>query len=863
MTRPTAMKFKSLEQLQYWQGQALRSRDFNDEPDYAEQLRWWHNRASHGAFGVGFGLEMDQDGTLHCGLAYDCFGRELVVAQNRVLKPVASGATQYLALTWAAAGAQPAWIPPDRASVTAGVLLARADSGGVIDTAFHPLQSRALARPRILGGSTPPGNTPWEKIMRPDTLASRVRTRIQRGRINDDAIGLQVRIDTSAAGFMRKPLYFVSLMWEADQIQRTAADEDKPRFSPPWLAITDATKDGFTARLLLQAVQEAVDVSSDIKTVSQAEWSSASHKVGTLLPEDVVARLLPRIDTPGAAATASRIDGPGAGSQVWNLAVAPGTVGLKAPGPVVLVNLPRSPGVTRSAHAVTVASALPFVDGSVVLRRGGTVAGSAAVIEKVLSNNHLLLATAMTGLQNNDNIDILDDARIVDSVDGDNVTVNFAAKTKFKAGDIIVRMSGAVESEIPAEVLSVPSSKSIKLKAPFPSLLKDDVLGAARPATAVTGQVNVLIAVAVEQFRVGDVLRAADGATAIVAGIDGTALLLDSALTVAGGGSVSIGDFGVKSTVTEVSAGGGSIKVRNLDLFAVEDVVTLLKGTGTGATAISRFKGIASGMLKFDPPLTGAQAGDVLAVVRFEARSKITSDAPLTLSDSSNFRVGDLVAVMDNPTLVCAEVSEILPGNVLVLKSGLPVLVNQTLGVVFVNSVAGVTALTPSSITIDSVVAARAGWYAARLNRWMDVTDPVTLSAALPDGTLPGDSIGLAALTSLQPTIRFGLGAGVAALAQLNLSGLDAVTRVPRQVDTVVQQVSGNRQATLSPLPKGLVLRPEEISAIPDTTITLADDFAAYAQSRGLSLCWLGCQIPAPQPKECPGIPDNGTCSCQ
>ncbi len=863
MTRPTVTKFKSLEQLQYWQGQALRSRDFNDEPDYAEQLRWWHNRASHGAFGVGFGLKLDQDGTLHCGLAYDCFGRELVVSQNRDFKPVVSGAAQYLALTWAAAGAQPAWIPPDRASVTPGVLLARADSAGVIDTAFHPVQSRALARPRMLGGSTPPGNTPWEKIKRSDTLAARLRGDIQRGRINDDAIGLQVRIDTSAAGFNQKPLYFVSLMWEADQIQRTPVDDDKPRFSPPWLSITDATKDGFTARLLLQAVQEAVDVSSDIKTVSQAEWSSASHTVGTLLPEDVVARLLPRIDTSGTAATGSRIDGPGASSQVWNLAVAPGTVGLKPLGPVVLVNLPRTPGVTRSAPAVKVASALPFVDGSVVLRRGGTVAGSAAVIEKVLSNNHLLLATAMTGLQNNDNLDILDDARTVDSVDGDNVTVTFAVKTKFKAGDIIVRLSGAVESEVPAEVLSVLTSKSIKLKVPFPSLLKDDVLGAARPGTTVTGQVNALITVAAEQFRAGDVLRAADGSTAIVAGIDGTALLLDSALTVAGGGFVSIGDLGVKSTITEVSADGSSVKVRNLDLFADEDVVTLLKGTGTGATATRRIKGPPSGTLKFDKPLTGAQAGDVLAVVRFEARSKITSDAPLTLSDSSNFRVGDLVAVMDNPTLVCAEVSEILPGNVLVLKSGLPVLVNQTLGVVFVGSVAAVTALTPSSITIDSVVAARAGWYAARLDRWMDVTDPVTLKAALPDGTLPGDSIGLAALTHLQPTIRFGRGASVDPSVQLNLSGLDAVTRAPRQVETFAQPIGSGRQATLSPLPEGLVLRPEEMSAIPDTTITLADDFAAYAQSRGLSLCWLGCQIPAPQPKECPGIPDNGTCSCQ
>jgi len=77
-----------LQRVRYWQGQALRSRDFNDQLAIEAQRRWWHNRALHNAYGVGFGLmtsvERDEHGAVtkirvDCGLAYDCFGRELML----------------------------------------------------------------------------------------------------------------------------------------------------------------------------------------------------------------------------------------------------------------------------------------------------------------------------------------------------------------------------------------------------------------------------------------------------------------------------------------------------------------------------------------------------------------------------------------------------------------------------------------------------------------------------------------------------------------------------------------------------------------------------------------------------------------
>ena len=842
------MKYKSLEQLQYWQGQALTSRDFNDQLDWAEQLRWWHNRASHGTFGVGFGLAADLDGTLHCGVAYDCFGRELVVPQDRNMTPVALGAPQYLVLTWDAAGAQLAWIPPDRASTTQGVLLARADSAGKIDLAFHPLQSRALSRPRISSGATPPGNTPWEKIKS----------------ASNEVIGLQVRIDTSAAGFTEIPLYCVSLVWTAGRNQR---------FTPPYVTIADATEDGLTARLLLQGIgQEALDVVSDIKTVSQAEWNNpAPHKVGTLHDDDVVARLVPRINKPDGTATALRIDGPSTPTNKLNLAAAPTSVSLTNPGSVALVNLPRAPSVERSTQEIEVDDASPFAGVTAALRRGGAVAGSAAAIERALPNNRLLFKTPILGLVGSDHIDIVQKTATVDTVDPDNVTITLTGNTTLSAGDILVRLSNTMESEVPVEVLSVPvpKKKIIVLKAPIPSLLHGEFLGVAKPGAAVSAFVDIVTTTEVEQFRERDVLRAVDGSMAIIKGIDGNVLLLDSPLTVAaGGGTVSIGDYGAKSTVSETPADDKSVKVRNPALFAIGDVVALVKGTaGQVAAVISKVTGTSGGALALDKPLTGAQAGHVVAVVRFSASSSITSIAPLTVVDSTNFRKGDLVAMMNNPTLACGEISEIQAGGVLVLKDKAPALVKDaTLGVVFIKTVAAISDLSntaPFFIATDSSIA-RKGWYAAHVDRWMDATDPVVLKVTLPDGTLPGDSIGLAALTLSQPVIRFASTAEVAAFEVLFLQGADEVTRVPRQVTAIVlPPISDSNQANLFLFATGFTLRPEEMSAVAGFSPTLADDFAAYAQLQGLSLCWVGCQIPPAQPPDCPGIPDDGPCSCQ
>lgn len=80
-----------LERLRYRQGQMLRSQDFRDQIALEAQLRWWHNRALHNTFGVAAGLEVGLDtqgqALIVCpGLAYDCFGRELILRHEQRLR---------------------------------------------------------------------------------------------------------------------------------------------------------------------------------------------------------------------------------------------------------------------------------------------------------------------------------------------------------------------------------------------------------------------------------------------------------------------------------------------------------------------------------------------------------------------------------------------------------------------------------------------------------------------------------------------------------------------------------------------------------------------------------------------------------
>jgi hypothetical protein len=266
----TIVEQRELERVRYWQGQLLRSRDFRVQMNTDSQLRAWHNRALHSAYGIALGYEitpLPDTGPLtgiriEPGVAYDCFGRAIIlVAEQVVLIPAAPsdgsgsmtlllrykeasrfpkpGETAGVCLT-CCAGAAPespelVWKPSDRVTPTDGVPAARVsfDRGQpLFDSVFVTPASRPIAKPYLANGETIPGGTVW--------------TAWKEGSPgNEITLGIQTVVDTSEAGFTRTPCYFAWLQGlETDLAGLRQA-------SIIFTSIADPAPDHFTFRVLV------------------------------------------------------------------------------------------------------------------------------------------------------------------------------------------------------------------------------------------------------------------------------------------------------------------------------------------------------------------------------------------------------------------------------------------------------------------------------------------------------------------------------------------------------------------------------------------------------------------------------------
>jgi hypothetical protein len=200
-------------QRQRWvPDQLLRSRDLRDQQATGDQLRWWHNRAVHEAFGVAAGFQPTLAGrlvTVEPGVAYDCSGQPLRLLARRTL-PVPSGPGRFtlLARQDPSGRDEPelVWRETRGLDRRDGVPVARLRfSGATPQLEPVPSGTRPLAGPRLGWGSTPSDGTAWEPWR---TVGP---TWAWYG--NDDVVGLQVTVDTSAAGFTEVPCYFAWLQW--------------------------------------------------------------------------------------------------------------------------------------------------------------------------------------------------------------------------------------------------------------------------------------------------------------------------------------------------------------------------------------------------------------------------------------------------------------------------------------------------------------------------------------------------------------------------------------------------------------------------------------------------------------------------
>jgi hypothetical protein len=252
---------RELQRLRYRQGQLLQRRDFTDQQRIDGELAAWHNRALHDAYGVvreilgGLAVEMlaDNSGvTVERGVAYDAYGRLLVLREQQTVAFPEGNDPVYLVIgqegEWmdqaassccCSGGSAPrnepglAWIPVNRFSVRDGVALAEIQFAGgrsIRNNDFAVRQTRALARPRIATGTTIPGATLWERWDVSGWL--------------EIIPGIQVRIDTSSAGFTSVPVYFASL-------QGALADREKKTVTLHLEHIDEIRPSGFLFRVAI------------------------------------------------------------------------------------------------------------------------------------------------------------------------------------------------------------------------------------------------------------------------------------------------------------------------------------------------------------------------------------------------------------------------------------------------------------------------------------------------------------------------------------------------------------------------------------------------------------------------------------
>lgn len=288
----------SIERLLYWQGQKLLSGDFNDQLATNAQMRWWHNRALHSPYGVRIGLKVTyQVGnnfvTVPSGLAYDCFGRELIlqVERNVDFPPLQidnEGANQEKSVIWllviryketseyvSVRGLSDVcvacdnlatredvvleWLPEEKFSLTDGVPIARVKFGvkrdgyyDVPEVNSSPILARPLARPRIGSGITVPGDTAW-MLWAPSSGKSQ------------KPVGVQVVIDTSASGFTTPPCYFARLqgqLWD----KRSRNDL---YFPVPFDHIANTSVTRFTFRLWLPEFQSKKSSNGELSVAEE------------------------------------------------------------------------------------------------------------------------------------------------------------------------------------------------------------------------------------------------------------------------------------------------------------------------------------------------------------------------------------------------------------------------------------------------------------------------------------------------------------------------------------------------------------------------------------------------------------------
>jgi hypothetical protein len=178
------------------------------------------------------------------GLAYDAFGRELILAAPATLTVPEGPSEVEPRVLVLSQGAELEWMPASQVRALSGVPLARVTYDGgqaAADETFRAPAARPFARPKLGYGSTIAGATEWE------IWDLEIGHRF--------LLGLQITLDTRAAGFTEPPCYFA---WLQGGIEHRLKPEEPGVFLPLYSHLAATTLTSFRFRVITVTLGTAV-----------------------------------------------------------------------------------------------------------------------------------------------------------------------------------------------------------------------------------------------------------------------------------------------------------------------------------------------------------------------------------------------------------------------------------------------------------------------------------------------------------------------------------------------------------------------------------------------------------------------------
>jgi hypothetical protein len=922
---------RELERLRYWQGQTLRSRDYRDQARFDARRRQLHNRALHSTDGIAFGLAVTKIGAnplrlkVDCGVAYDCYGRELVLQLPREIDAPAEVSLLILRYGTASAGssccASPdpgcasddammldrdvelTWLAVASFERVAGVVLARS-TGTDLDASFTMRQARPIARPRLARGETVRGNTPWEPwaIDVPDGQGGLTRT----------VVGVQTKIDTSAAGFTQVPTYLAT-------VDAPAWDVAKAEFAPAFFPhVADPSVDGFTFRLLMvETTRRRYATAGGIARVEKTTrglGDGLQIEVDDAAPfqkGDVVALLRPRarlvVRTKSGAGDTITLSAPLEEAEVDKTVLAIGNL----PRTAKVINVtPESAAVLAGFQA-----AQAVKKGDVLLRTADeatAVIDSVSTAKKQLTVNHPFATWKAA--------DAVSVARLSKAVNVDSAAVNGpTSKVELKPVNhginknfVVVFVDGSGDPVGGARTVAHHSGQTIEVTPPMTAA----EIAAVEKVAVFTADITIndvtpkgsgmrVEVSSVASFAAGDFV-ADSGNTAAVTTVrkvltSTKELELDATIPVAVNGTLIVANWLGAATVSAITAADPKIVTIGRTGAVPPGAFVVRRAPDDSLSPPAFVKAVSGATLTLDSAIADLARLDTLAISAFPHIVTVLSQQPddetqiqILATQAGMLAPGDEVAlvVVGATSAPIAQVATVA-GNSVVLRNSLGALAaGQMLAVVNFTDRALLTKVnTPTSIEIDRDAELREGDVVGVLTHYADNSNPGwidrietgnRLVLAFPsvetgdgiadDGFIDGGVLGFASLVyaptdpspqwQYQVIVRLAATDGLEQFRPAVVYGLDLLTG--RSVATAIFPFlyNGDRIVVFPAQANARYhYRPETLSLITTFNTDFPRAFATFAQKQQLSVSWIACQEEFPRPTGCPAQEPYDVCA--